>query len=571
MPNGTIDSKLPGKGRRIWGVRMRLSNWRLWLIMTHRWTGITIGLMFVIWTVSGLVLMYYGLPHLTAGERLSRLPPLDVSAIRISPAEAAAQIDGEASRLRVSMLDDRPVYRLNTGRGFGRWTLVYADTGEVFQGFDRDGALAWLRGYVPDAAGQVTYDAYVSGPDLFTHNPGLPSHMPMHRLSLNDAAGTRYYVSEHSGEAVMKTDRIGRLLGFVGYELHTLFFFRQKTWWSVLLQALSWAGLVMTVLGIVLGIVRFALTPRFRRRGKASRSPYSGLMKWHHYAGLMCGVFVFAWMFSGLVSLGVIPGIAETPYTPQQIAVGARSLQGEGPRIDFERLSLENLHRAAEALASAFPVKELELIQFDGEPYYIAYREPTAEERRDWTSRSAFDFITPTLDHEHRLVSAVRPETGAFARFPDDAMLRAARHAMTGADIVGADWLDEFDDYYYDRLPSFDLGLPRAAITLPVLRVKFDDALGTWLYLTPTHGQLLKFEAVERANRWAYYGLHGFDFAFLFRNRPLWDIVTIVLMLGVGVVGTTTLLPMMRRLKRHALKFATGLRGWLGRWSAAQG
>jgi hypothetical protein len=28
---------------------------------------------FVAWCVSGIVLMYYGIPHLTAGERLMRL------------------------------------------------------------------------------------------------------------------------------------------------------------------------------------------------------------------------------------------------------------------------------------------------------------------------------------------------------------------------------------------------------------------------------------------------------------------------------------------------------------------
>src|SRR5690606_13017566 len=100
----------------------RRVNLRLCLILSHRWMGIAIGLMFVVWTVSGLVLMYYGLPHLTAGERLARLPHLDAGAIRISPLEAAALVEGEPFRMRISMLGDRPVYRINTGRVFGRWT-----------------------------------------------------------------------------------------------------------------------------------------------------------------------------------------------------------------------------------------------------------------------------------------------------------------------------------------------------------------------------------------------------------------------------------------------------------------
>jgi hypothetical protein len=542
-------------------MRIRLMNWRLWLILTHRWMGIVLGLLLVIWTVSGIVLMYYGLPHLTAGERLARLPSLEAAAIRVSPAEAAAKAGGEPFRIRVSMLGGRPVYRINTGRVFGRWTLVYADTGEVFAGFNDESALTWLEGYVPEAAGNMSVDGYITAPDLYTHNPGLQTHMPMYRIALNDSSGTFYYVSERSGEAVMRTDRLGRVLGFLGYELHTLFFWRQERWWGSLLQSLSWLALVMAVLGLILGVVRFALKPRYMHRSVLSRTPYQGLMKWHHYAGLIFGLFALTWIFSGLVSMSVIPGIVETFYTQGQIAVGARSVQGEGPRLDLEALTAENLRAAAAAISREIPISELELISFSGVPYYMAYRVPTPAEQRDWQSRSAFDFISPTLDHEHRLISAVNPTAGTFERFSADAMLSAARLAMPEADVVSATWLEEFDDYYYDRHTSFDLGLPQAVKTLPVLRVEFDDPLGTWLYLTPSHGQVLKFESRDRANRWGYYGLHALDFGFLFERRPLWDVVVLILMIGVGIVSTTTLWPMMKRLSRHARRICAPLPG----------
>jgi hypothetical protein len=540
-------------------MRIALSNWRVWLMLTHRWMGIVIGMMFVAWVVSGIVLLYFGLPHLTAGERLSRLPPLDAAAIKIAPADAARRVDGEPFRMRVSMQGDRPVYRINTGRVFGRWQLVYADTGEPFDGFDAGEALDWLRGNVPEAAGTMAYGGYVTEPELFTHSPALQTHLPLHRIALNDAAGSVHYVSVNTGETVMKTDRATRALGVSGYLLHTLFFFRQEPWWGPLLQVLSWGALLMCVLGVVLGIVRFALTPRFRHRGQLSRSPYTGLMKWHHYAGLIFSVFVLTWAFSGVASLNVVPGIRETLYTPDQIAVGARSVQGEGPRIDFASLSLEALHAAVDAIEASFPVKELELISFAGSPYYLAYREPTEDERLAWRSRSVLDFLTATLDHEHRLVAADDP-AGAFERFSDEAMLEAARRALPAANVVAVAQLDDYDSYYYDGLASFDLGLPKAAKTLPALRVEFDDAVGTWLYLTPSHGQILKYESLDRANRWGYYGLHGLDFAFLYDRRPLWDIVVVVLLLAVGVVSATTLLPMMRRLKRHCIRLATRLR-----------
>jgi hypothetical protein len=532
----------------------KLLDWRKLLIYSHRWLGIVIGVVFVAWCVSGIVLMYYGVPHLSAGERLMRLPALDLSSIRLTPADAAATLEDPPRRLRISMHGDRPVYRFNTGRVFGRWTLVYADTGERVPALDRDGALAWLRAYLPEH-NTLRYDAYLERPDSYTRLPALQTHFPLHRIALDDAAGTQYYVSARSGEAVMKSDRGTRFLGFTGYITHTFFFFRQQSWWSALLQWVSWIGLIMCLTGAVVGVWRYGLSPRFRHKGVPSHSPYTGWMKWHHVAGLLFGVFTITWVFSGIVSLDVIPGIRESRYSPAQIAEGARSVQGEGAVVDLEPLTIERLQIAAVTVQQSFALRELELLQFGGEPYLIAYRPPSQETLEDWSSRSGMDFITPTPDGEPVLVSPFQPGR-AFARFDDDTMMRVARAAMPGVTIRESAWLTEYDDYYYKTVSSFDLGLPRMAKTLPVLRVKYADAAQTWLYLTPSPGQILKVERQDRANRWGYYGLHGLDFAFLYRHRPLWDIVVLALLLGVTVSSITSVVPACRRLARHARRLA---------------
>ena len=537
----------------------KLLDWRKLLIYSHRWLGIVVGLVFVAWCVSGVVLMYYGVPHLTAGERLMRLPVLDLSTVRVSPSQAAAQLKEPPRRLRISMHGDRPVYRFNTGRVFGRWTLIYADTGEPVDPLDRDAALRWLKGYLPEQP-TLRYDAYLQRPDTYTRLPAMQTHFPLHRVALDDGAGTEYYVSERSGEAVMKSDRRTRMLGLFGYITHTFFFFRQKSWWSALLQWASWIGLLMCITGAVVGVWRYGLSPRFRHKRIPSHSPYTGWMKWHHYAGLIFGVFTITWVFSGLVSLDVIPGIRESRYSPQQIAEGARSVQGEGAVVDLSSLAVENLQAAASTVARSFAPKELELLQFGSEPYLIAYRPPTPETVDGWSSRSGMDFITPTPDGEHVLVSPLHPDR-TFPRFDDDRVMKVARDAMPGVPIRDAAWLNEYDDYYYTTVSSFDLGLPRMAKTLPVLRVRYEDAAQTWLYLTPSPGQILKVESLDRANRWGYYGLHAFDFAFLYRYRPLWDIVVVALLVGVGVSSVTSLVPAYRRLARHARKLTQPARG----------
>jgi hypothetical protein len=153
----------------------KLLDWRKLLIYSHRWLGIILGAVFVAWCVSGIILMYYGVPHLTAGERLMRLPVVDLSSIRVSPEEAAAQLKEPPRRLRISMHGDRPVYRFNTGRVFGRWTLIYADTGEPVDPLDRDRAMAWLKAYLPEQP-TLRYDAYLLRPDTYKSPDVVPSY-----------------------------------------------------------------------------------------------------------------------------------------------------------------------------------------------------------------------------------------------------------------------------------------------------------------------------------------------------------------------------------------------------------
>ena len=282
-------------------------------------------------------------------------------------------------------------------------------------------------------------------------------------------------------------------------------------------------------------------------------------MKWHHYAGLIFGLVTFTWIFSGAVDVPAIPGIdtfgPHSTFSKTQLGLGARSPQGAGSPVDLEPVTIDRLHQAVAAIRSTFDPKELELLQVGGKLYFIAYRSPASqEEAENWTYRTNLDFLTPLLDKEHVLVSVTNPERGAFARFDDDEMLEIATAAMPGASVTESAWLNKYDDYYYYSLPSFNLGLMKPVKTLPVLRVSFNDANGTRIYMSPSHGQMLKSEFDGRVARWSLYGLHALDFSFLYQNRPLWDVVVWALLIGATVLSTTTLVPMFRRLKRHAAR-----------------
>ena len=141
----------------------KLLDWRKARIYTHRWIGIAGTLVFVIWFASGIVFMYVGMPTLPAEERLLRMEPLDLTAARIEPAEAAARIGVSPTRVRIATQDGRPVYRFYGG---AEWRMVYADTGAPLQGLDAEQAVALMRRYLPERFFAIQKLASCGKPDL---------------------------------------------------------------------------------------------------------------------------------------------------------------------------------------------------------------------------------------------------------------------------------------------------------------------------------------------------------------------------------------------------------------------
>ena len=67
---------------------------RKWLILTHRYLGLVLSLLFVVWFLSGIFMIYAGgMPRLNPAMRLERLPAIDFSAVRITPSEAAGRAE----------------------------------------------------------------------------------------------------------------------------------------------------------------------------------------------------------------------------------------------------------------------------------------------------------------------------------------------------------------------------------------------------------------------------------------------------------------------------------------------
>jgi len=335
-------------------------DWRKVLVYSHRRMGIAGGLLILMWFASGIVMIYHRMPEVGAVERLERLRPIDPSGIRVSPSEAAAEA-GASLGFSLTMLGERPVYRFGT-------RTVFADTGAALDGLSSAGALDVAGDFAPDRRATLSYDALLTEPDQWTlQSRGF---LPLHRIGLGDQEDTRVYVSDRSGEVVMRTTRSGRNWGYAGAVLYWLYFtpFRtHATLWAQTIIWLSIAGCLLTLSGLPWGLMRFSPPRQHRTRGqrRLSMSPYSGLLGWHHYAGLVFGFFSFTWMLSGGLSLepwSWHPGTAPTGVQREAFSLGPLVLEG---------ISAGQVREGVAALAAAGPLRELEIVRFRGEPYLV--------------------------------------------------------------------------------------------------------------------------------------------------------------------------------------------------------
>ena len=74
------------------------------LIFIHRWLGVALCVLFLLWFPSGIGMMYFPMPSVTPESRLERLPVLDSSKVVVPPADAAEKLGVEIDDLRLSSL-----------------------------------------------------------------------------------------------------------------------------------------------------------------------------------------------------------------------------------------------------------------------------------------------------------------------------------------------------------------------------------------------------------------------------------------------------------------------------------
>ena len=489
-----------------------------WLYLFHRWLGVGMCLLFVMWPVTGVVMMYVPFPELTEKERHAGLPVLDAGRIRVGPSKLLQRASPEApvTQFSLSSVASRPVYLLK--QAGHPWLGLFADTGEwLKQPSAEDAASAAKTFFQTQQTEGKSTEAYYQGmleTDQWTVSNALDPHRPLHKVVVRDPAATWLYVSSSTNQVVRDVSRNERVWNWLGANLHWIYpvqLRKRDALWANLLIALSLVGLSSVLSGIFIGLTRLRVQRRYRGKDV---SPYQGVMKLHHIAGLTCAFFLTTFMFSGFMSMtpwGLFD--SETSF--------AQQLWRYQQRGDIS--GLRPVHSTAEEIRQLLQqhqtdgIKELNWHWLAGRSVLALHQSPD---------------VFRSLQGKNLLAEAdLAPQIQS-----------AVSQLLPGGEESSMAYLEDYDNHYYSRHERFR--------PLPVIRVKFSDPESTWFHIHAQTGQLLeRLTYRNRVQRWLYNGLHTLDFSVLIYRRPLWDILLILLCCAAAVFSLTSITIAWRRVR----------------------
>jgi hypothetical protein len=505
----------------------RTVSWKRLDYLVHRWLGIVLGGMVLVWFVSGIAMAFYTWPALVESKRLALLTPFEPGAAPVGFARAqAAALEYVVRRKtsagppvagRLMHWGGRLAYQF-WGEKDGHYVsvaLIDAQSAAVLSPITPDMAEVAARELVGPGYEVERIDRLRRG-DHYMMERGYAHEYPAYRVRFNDPHATAVYVGVEGGTPFGVVTSLTRFTTWFGTVPHWLYFQwllqDREGLWKLVNIVLPSVAVLLALTGIVLGCSQ--LFPR-RRRGDWRPSPYRGISKYHHLAGIFFGLLVLAWTFSGVVQM--VGG-------SNQARAGQAALTRGGP-VEWQEIRLSEadaLERLRARIGVAVKPIAIDLVQFRGRPGYDLY---LADGREFWVDA----------------LSGVPRGELSQAEARDAA--RAVMGDTTRLESVGR--LTAYDTYYYARAGR--------EMHLPVWRITFADREHTALYLNSVNGTPVGFvDRSARRSRWLRDALHSFDYPVLNNRRLLWYAVVLPLLLAGSVSAFTGAWLLIRRVRSWA-------------------
>lgn len=288
----------------------------------HKWFGIPLAVMFIMWYVSGIVMLYHQFPRLTP----STTPVEEVSLASLS--EVWKEVPDTFSTCRILFSGKRPLVKAGD-ETYGSFSPSRDDL--------RDIAASFKTG--------VAYVDTLADIDKWIPFNQLMPHLPIYRVVGSDDSYT--YVSSKTGEVIGRNTRVGRAWAWIGALPHYVYITpirRDVGLWRDVVIWMSGLSTLSVIFGLVIAV-------RFLIRRRSMHIFKNRWWQLHYSWGLVFGLFMLAFIFSGMMSLAKIP---DWIIRPAEMPEGKEMIVKA--KVDLSMLPV----RMSSALISANPVPMIE-------------------------------------------------------------------------------------------------------------------------------------------------------------------------------------------------------------------
>ena len=471
------------------------------VIKIHRILGTVLSILFLMWFLSGMVMMYHSYPSVNDEQRVQHTGRILPSSV--NDGSPWSFCDEGISSAMLERIGETSVWHITTEE---KEYLTDASNGQEISGFNANQLQAVAANWssslpvLKDTLRNI--DVWLIGAMPF-------KEYPIYHYSFDDGCGTELYVSSRTGKVLQMTDSSSRFWAWIGAIPHWIYITKlraegRQPWTSTVLW-ISGFGIVMVIAGIIVGI-RSMYVARRRKGEKRGITPYAKpLFRWHHLTGLIFGLFVLTWIFSGYMSLADAP-IIIWPVHDQHSArqIYANQLSPELFRLDCRKV------------LAADDVRRLSLMEMGGMPFYQV-----------WTNK------------EHYLVDAA--DTVVKRVTLDEKKCRRIVDMIHHPVIIETVMMNEYDNYYVSQ---------KHKLPLPVCRVSVDDDDKSVYYINPSDGSCRYYNTNKRAGKWMYSGLHALNIPFFVNHPVLRQVIMWALLLGGTIVSVTGLCLSFRYIRR---------------------
>ena len=471
----------------------------------HRILGTILSILFLVWFLSGFVMIYHTFPKVSSRNIYKHMDVLQGENLSVD--SIIKKSSNTITKLTLRSFAGQPFFEVSSE---GNNSRILADSSMQTMSAPtykqiRNYAQRWNNAEIIQVDTLRELDQWIP----FSR---LRGEFPIYKFHFGDNDKHQLYISSRTGEALQFTDKNNRFWACMGAIPHWVYFtsLRQNTQlWIDVVVWLSGIGSLMCIAGIVLGVRSYIV--QYRRR-KKMETPYKKFIyKWHHILGFVFGIFVFTFVFSGMMSLAPVPqwilkthnpDIEKKFYTPQQ--------------INFQDYKLD-YHQIFDKYPGK--VKSIEWAVFGNKPLYkviIGNRLLTI----DASSDEVKDLLLSEQDIKDRL-------------------------APVHSEPIAISLMTAYDNYYVglsDHLP------------LPIYKAEVADTDGSTYYINPRNGNTRYFNTNTKARRWSYQALHSFKLKLTAENKILWHILMWTTMIGGSIVSISGVWLGFRYLKRKVKK-----------------